>query len=275
MNTIISQKNFIKKLKFYLAFYFDDKEIQNISSDYNEWFANEISQGKSEEQICLALGSPQKVVSDLLSNSDKSPIRLQILLQNTVIQIFLFAIIHILVNILLLKAFNRNGINYLYSGLGLTFLYFIAEIIIIKKSYLLRSDISRKNFNRFNLLLSCSAMVILLFEMLFFTRIYHPKSGQLCFWVAVVFILGLLSVTMLYVVRELFQDKASALLITFHSLGVSTLLLYLINQLHLLYNDFSQSIYLIYGSICIYAETIILWFIINKWRNKKTIWTHN
>lgn len=268
MNKIISQKCFIQKLKFYLAFYFDDKEVNSISDDYHEWFAAEISHGKSEEQICLALGSPQKVVSDLLADSDKSPIRLQILLQNTVIQIFLSVIMYILINTLLLKAFDRSGVNYLYAGLGMPFIYFVAGMIIVPRSYLPESDISRKNFNRYNLFLPCLALVIILFEMLFFSEINAPKSGPLCFWAAAALTAGLLSANMLYVVRELFQDKLSAFLITCHSLGVSTLLLYLMNQLHLLYHDFSQHAYLIYGSICIYAETVILCFIMNRRRNR-------
>ena len=268
MSKTISQRSFMKKLKFYLAFYFDDKEVNSISNDYDEWFAVEISHGKSEEQICLALGSPQKAVSDLLLDSDKNSIRLPILLQNTVIQFFLSVIMNIMVNILLLKAFNRHGLDYLYAGSGMIFIHFAAGMISIKKNYLSASDINKKNFNRYNLFLFCFAMAVILFEVLFLSKINDPKSGQLCFLAAAALIVILLSVNMLYVVRELFQDKLSAFSVTFHSLGVSTLLLYFINQLHLLYHDPSQNISLVGGSICIYAETIILYFIMNKRRNR-------
>ncbi len=258
----------MKKLKFYLAFYFDDKEAESISDDYNEWFANEISQGKGEEQICLALGSPRKTVAGLLADSDKSPIRLPILLQNTVIQIFLAVTIYILVNALLLRAYNRHGVNYLYAGLGMIFICFAAGMMIVRKSDLPVPDINRRIFNRYHRSLSCASFAILLFEMLFLPAINDPKSGQMYFWTAAALTAGLLSVNMLYVVRDLFLDRASAFLMTFHSLGVSTLLLYLINQLHLLYREPSQSSHLICGSIGIYAETIILCFIMNKRRNR-------
>ena len=141
-------------------------------------------------------------------------------------------------------------------------------MIIIKKSYLSGSDINRKNFSRYHLFLFCFAMAFILFEMLFLSKINNPRSGQLCFLAAIALIVILLSVNMQYVVRELFQDKLSVFSITFHSLGVVTLLMYFVNHIHLLYHDLSQNISLIGGSICMYAETIILCFIMNRRRNR-------
>ena len=41
MSKFNSENKFIKNLRFHLSFYFNDIDISNIISDYEEWFENE------------------------------------------------------------------------------------------------------------------------------------------------------------------------------------------------------------------------------------------
>lgn len=261
MNKIISKKVFIEKLKFYLLFYFDDNESISILHDYEEWFTNESLQGKTEEEICFSLGSPKKVINKLLVESEKSRLRINILLQNTVIQTFLLLIIHFLFSTFLLKTCNRSSSNYLYFALGIVFVYFIIEIILIKRGYPCKFHFNQNSFYKINLFVFGFAIVILLFQVYFFPNIKFANSGKICFFVLSILILCLFLLNIYFVVKKLFQTKQLAFLTTLHILGVTTLLFYTMNQLNMLYNDMSQCSILIYGSGGIYLETVILCYI--------------
>lgn len=181
MNKINSKKVFIEKLKFYLLFYFDDNESISILHDYEEWFINESLQGKTEEKICFSLGSPKKVINKLLVESEKSRPRINILLQNTVIQTFLLLIIHFLSSTFLLKTCNRNSSNYLYFALGIVFVYFIIEIILIKRGYPCKFHFDQSSFYKINLFVLGFTIVIILFQVCFFPNIKFTNSGKICF----------------------------------------------------------------------------------------------
>ena len=51
MSKFNSENKFIKNLRFHLSFYFNDIDISNIISDYEEWFENEKLHGKTEKEI--------------------------------------------------------------------------------------------------------------------------------------------------------------------------------------------------------------------------------
>lgn len=258
MNKIISKKVFIEKLKFYLLFYFDDSESISILHDYEEWFMNESLQGKTEEEICFSLGSPKKVINKLLVESEKSRLRINILLQNTVIQTFLLLVIHFLFSTFLLKTCNRNSSNYFYFALGIVFVYFIIEIIWIKRGYPCKFHFNQSTFYKVNLFVFGFTIVIILFQVYFFPNIKFTNSGKICFFVLSIFVLCLFLLDIYFVVKKLFQTKQFAFLTTLHILGVTTILFYTMNQLNMLYDDISQCSNLIYGSGGIYLETVIL-----------------
>lgn len=261
MHKNISRRNFIDKLKFYLSFYFNYEEITSIIDDYEDWFDNEALQGKSEEEICAALNSPKKVVGNLLSESDKHSIRISILLQNTMIQVLLLIMIYFLISISLLKICNRNALSYLYPAAAIMFIYFIAGIMIVKKNQPLSSILHKKDFYWSNLSLLGFSIVIILFEMLFLPKMKYPNSGEICSFVLSAFILSLFLINIYVVVKKMLPARQSAFLTTLHISGIITLLFFAINQSHMLYNDIAEYSRLIYGSICIYIETIILCFI--------------
>jgi len=75
----MNKSEFISQLKSGLAGY-DAKEIEEITADYEEHFQSAGESGKSEEEICSALGSPSAIakaykVENLLkkAKSDKNP----------------------------------------------------------------------------------------------------------------------------------------------------------------------------------------------------------
>lgn len=64
---VMTQKEYIKKLRCRLAFVVSEKELADIVSDMEEVFSDGIADGKSEEQICLSLGSPKEAARNILS----------------------------------------------------------------------------------------------------------------------------------------------------------------------------------------------------------------
>lgn len=62
----MTQKEYIGKLRSGLAFFVSENELNDIVSDFEEVFSDSMTDGKSEEQICLALGSPKDAARNIL-----------------------------------------------------------------------------------------------------------------------------------------------------------------------------------------------------------------
>lgn len=56
----MTQKEYIGKLRTRLAFVVSENERNDIIADIEEIFSDSMADGKSEEQICLSLGSPEE-----------------------------------------------------------------------------------------------------------------------------------------------------------------------------------------------------------------------
>ena len=63
----MTQKEYIRKLRLCLAFFVSENELDDIVSDFEEVFSDSMTDGKSEEQICLSLGSPNEAARNILS----------------------------------------------------------------------------------------------------------------------------------------------------------------------------------------------------------------
>lgn len=63
----MTEKEYIGKLRSSLAFFVSENELNDIVTDFEEMFADSLTDGKSEEQICLSLGSPKDAAADILS----------------------------------------------------------------------------------------------------------------------------------------------------------------------------------------------------------------
>ncbi|MGN1088773.1 MAG: DUF1700 domain-containing protein, partial [Huintestinicola sp.] len=63
----MTQKEYIRKLRSCLAFFVSENELNDIISDFEEVFSDSLADGKSEEQICLSLGTPKEAAGNILS----------------------------------------------------------------------------------------------------------------------------------------------------------------------------------------------------------------
>lgn len=63
----MTKKEYIRKLRSCLAFFVSENELNDIESDFEEVFTDSLIDGKSEEQICLSLGSPKDAAANILS----------------------------------------------------------------------------------------------------------------------------------------------------------------------------------------------------------------
>ena len=62
----MTKNDYLKKLRSCLAFAVSENELKDIVSDMEEVFADSLADGKSEEQICLALGLPKEAAANIL-----------------------------------------------------------------------------------------------------------------------------------------------------------------------------------------------------------------
>lgn len=61
----MTRENFIKKLTFRLRWHFDENEVAEIISDYNEYFEVGASKGESEQRLIEEFGTPREIATTL------------------------------------------------------------------------------------------------------------------------------------------------------------------------------------------------------------------
>lgn len=253
MSKEISKKNFMEKLWLYLSFHFNDDETTSVLNDYEDWFENETLQGKSETEICAALEPPKTIVKNLLSEFGHSSLQISVLFHNTMIQVFMLIITQLLAGVLLLNICNKNSLNFLYCALSINFLYFITGIIIIKKTGHTRTCNYRENLPVLGL-----TVFVISFEMFVIPKLNYPKFGKLYVLMLGTFILILFVASLYFAMQKLIHNKSGVFFTILHMSGAITLLLFSINQMHMLYKDMSEYTDFIYNSAGIYLETIVL-----------------
>lgn len=67
----MTKKQYLDKLRNNLRFRLSDGEIDDILSDMRECFEAGISEGKTEEEICIGLGNPGDAAASLISEQEK------------------------------------------------------------------------------------------------------------------------------------------------------------------------------------------------------------
>ena len=68
----MTQKQYLDKLRNSLRFRLSEVEIDDILSDMRECFEAGISEGKSEEEICIGLGNPKEAAASLINEQKNS-----------------------------------------------------------------------------------------------------------------------------------------------------------------------------------------------------------
>lgn len=63
----MNQKTYLEQLGNALSETFPQKEAEDVLSDYADFFASGLAEGKNEEELCKEFGSPEKVVRQLKS----------------------------------------------------------------------------------------------------------------------------------------------------------------------------------------------------------------
>ena len=68
----MTQKQYLDKLRNSLRFRLSEVDIDDILSDMQECFEAGISEGKTEEEICIGLGSPKEAAASLINEQKNS-----------------------------------------------------------------------------------------------------------------------------------------------------------------------------------------------------------
>lgn len=277
MFKITSKADFIEKLSFHLSFYFNDAECSNLISDYEEWFENETLEGKSEAEICAALDAPKKIVKKLLSESNTKPY--QTFFHNSMLKVLLLMIMHLIAGLYFLKICNTNPIKFFPFIICINFIYFFIGTLLIKNCR--PESFHSQEYFKSNLVIFGLFLLMILSEAYILPKMTSPNSGMICANVISIISLTLFFLNIYITVKKFAKDKLYGFLTIFHISGITTVLFYLMNQLHMLYDNQSFFKHLVLGSACIYAEIIILCAILYSWATIKTklqkdnLWIHN
>lgn len=268
MSNQLSKNSFIEKLSFYLSFHFNHDESAGILNDYEEWFNNESSLGKSEEEICAALEKPQIIVRNLLTESPSTSSKLYILFHNTMIQAVLLIVVHYFASFLLSEICSVSSLNYLFLAFGINFIYYLIGSLIKTGTY--RVDNCMDN-RKLNFSLSAFMLVLILFEILILPH-FNSDGGRICVAVLTLVSLILLLMNLFVCCRNVLHNGEFTLITMLHFSGIITILFFVINQLHALYDSMTEYSFLICGNISLYAEIAVLsliYYMIKKYISKK------
>ena len=66
----MTKKIYLEKFSFFLSFYFFKDACDDIISDYEDWFNNEISIGRSENKICEEMLSPRLLAKKIYKETE-------------------------------------------------------------------------------------------------------------------------------------------------------------------------------------------------------------
>lgn len=253
MAKFTSKIDYMKKLKFYLSFWFHEDENAGILNDYEEWFENERLLGKSEEQICAALNNPKEAVKKILAESGESTSWTIRLIQNIGVQMLILMAVYLFTGLFILKSCNKTGSDYFYAAVVQIFLYFVVGMIRIKKY-----SGSNRGLSKLNVCLHMFVFMILLFELVLLPKITVPNSGKICGIVCGILLVLLVLLHIYMIMKNCMQIQRDVFLTTFYIAGIMMLLLFWDNQLHMLYGQPAEYRKLVYGSICLYVENLVL-----------------
>lgn len=258
MKQCMSKKDFLQKLSLLLAFRFGEKERYSIVSDYDDYFANEMSQGRSEQEICLSIGQPREIVKKLCETEDRKLGSYIEVFRNVSVQIAVASIILFLIELLFLKNCKTYALdNYFYFALLIQCGYFIMGMCILRKCTFQKISYVRH-------IIPAGIMIgVLLFEGFIVPSMSGENSGMICdsiLWltIAILCVLG---------VRNIFKitsKNAAAFEIMMHLSGVVSVCMYFINEHGLLYRTGSAHVKASVEGLGIYAITILLCAVLKK-----------
>lgn len=263
MSKICTKQQFLDNLKFRLQFYFNNKEVNDILTDYEEWFENESSTGKSEEEICAQLGSAEQITGKILSSERTEDTNFLLsFFRHPAIQITLLSIGRFLLEFLILQICNRNAANFLYVSFILNSIYFFLGIHIVKsaeenKNYPFKISFPLITFAAFTVL----ALAI--------PQITYSQSTLFHLLLFVIFETLLLVIHFFLCLFKFFKNRTNTFMPVFYTAGSLSATLFINNQMHMLYPDTSSNIKLLIGVIILNIEMIALNLLYKKMITKR------
>lgn len=252
MSKICTKQHFLDNLKFRLQFYFNNKEINDILTDYEEWFENESSAGKTEEEICAKLGSTQQIIGKILSSESMEDTNFLLsFFRHPAIQITLLSIGRFLLEFLILQICNHNAINFVYVSFILNIIYFFLGIHIVKSAEEKISFPFKIGFP----LITFAAFIALA---LVIPQITYSQSAVFHMLLFVIFETLLLVIHFSLCLFKFFKNRTNTFMPVFYTAGSLSAILFINNQMHMLYPDTSSNIKLLIGVIILNMELLFL-----------------
>lgn len=139
------KEKFLGKLALCLILHFSDAECEEILSDYEEWFDNEINAGRKEEEICNFLGSPRKLARKIVVEAGNPPLS-NTIFKNSMAKMIVLLVGWAAISLLILRICNKNGVEFFWFAFAGNCLVLGAEIVISKKLKCKGVEIPKCNF---------------------------------------------------------------------------------------------------------------------------------
>lgn len=250
MTNQLTKTDFFNKLHFLLSFRYSKSECLNILEDYNEWFEGEQSGGKSEEEICSHIGSPQKIVRQICSENPTDSKKLSILVNNAFLQFVFLVTIRMILELCVLNFCNARGHSYLYFALFINFAFFTAVMMIVKSR---RMSLVK---NRKNVLMDILAIFFIILNTLMMFNLSIPVGHYFAY--AYEIAICIIYIIIMMQSRSIWKDCCNSYLFACKAFAVISLLFFMMNQMQMLYTDIHQCRNLLWESVVIYAETFLL-----------------
>lgn len=252
MSKICTKQQFLDNLKFRLHFYFDNKEVNDILTDYEEWFENESSTEKSEEEICAELGSTEKIIGNILSSERTEDTNFLLsFFRHPAIQITLLSIGRFLLEFLILQICNRNAGNFVYASFILNIIYFFIGISIVKSAE------ENKNYT-FKIGFPLITLVAFTVLALVIPQITYSQSAVFHMLLFVILETLLLIIHFFLCLFKFFKNRTNTFMPVFYTAGSLSAILFINNQMHMLYPDVSSNSKVLIGVIILNIELIAL-----------------
>lgn len=249
-----SKNSFLRELNFLLTLHFDESERNSIIDDYEDFFKNEVLQGKSEIEICSSIEPPKKIVENLCKEKQHSDYL--VFFKNTYVKILLVSMFIFILDIVFLNLCKEYSISYLFFALLSQILYLGFGVWILDKSKSSKLEY-KEHFVIFGV-----TIVVFLFEsfVISLKNIDNVILYTSIFWLI---ILGSY-LCALYFILKINKGNEFYFSVALHLSGLVSICIYFINELGLLYNDKSEILKGRIECIIIYVVTVLFCMIFRK-----------
>ncbi len=255
----MEKSGFLKKIRFYLSFFFNGYDCENIVNDYEEWIENEIQNGKSQEDVIAKLSSPIYTVS-LIVNSISIKKSL-LYLQGSMTRIMFYIFLGSILNICVFRECSKYGKDSFVCALVINIIMFSIGYYLFehKEKYVKRK---KMNYLVVNLLAIAVIIAMQIFLLL-------PISGRVLENILNVILVLITVYLILFIYKKRVASNKSYFLGVFNTVGMISIGLYTKSQFHVLYSSYYEIGNLLVKSVCLLLEITVLNILIMLLMNKE------